>query len=157
MTMMRRRLLAVCSAIVLAVAIGVIAAGANPEAYLLTLAAVAAVLAVPLTVLGWVLFGSAPTGVGAVTARATAAGSAKGAARATRTRAGGGARGLSGDPGWSDRATAAAWRDTVIATSVVLVVVAFVGIEWRTSYVLLGVVVLALLAQGVRQVQVSRQ
>ncbi|WP_434080551.1 hypothetical protein [Sanguibacter sp. Z1732] len=154
--MMRRRVPAVCSAIVLAVAVGVIAAGANPGAYLLTLAVVAGVLAVPLTVLGWILFGSAPTGGGAGT-RATGAGSAKGAARGAGSRPGGGPRGSADDPGWSDRATAAAWRDTVIATSVVLVVVAFLGVQWRTSYVLLGVVVLALLAQAVRQVQIGRE
>ena len=57
----------------------------------------------------------------------------------------------------NDRASSAAWRDTVMITGAVLVVVAFVGVQWPTSYVLLGVIVVALLTQAVRQILVSRE
>ena len=42
-------------------------------------------------------------------------------------------------------------------TGAVLVVVAFVGVQWPTSYVLLGVIVVALLSQAARQIAGGRE
>mgnify|MGYP001294633986 CR=1 FL=1 len=170
--MRQRAVLAACFGVALAVATGVIAAGANPQAYVWTLVGVAGVLVLPLGVLGWFLAGAlAPTPPGEASGAGPAAHARADGQRGTRQR--GGARGGGGHEGGgqrrgqeaavaaqrelNDRASSAAWRDTVMITGAVLVVVAFVGVQWPTSYVLLGVIVVALVTQAVRQILVSRE
>jgi len=140
-----RPALAACFGIALAVAIGVIAAGANPQNHGWTLIAVAGVLVVPLAVLGWFLVGAldGPTAQPEPVRRGRPR-SGKDAAVAAQREL-------------NDRASSAAWRDTVMITGAVLVVVAFVGVQWPTSYVLLGVIVVALLSQAARQIAGGRE
>lgn len=57
----------------------------------------------------------------------------------------------------SDTAGSKAWRDSVIIVAAVLVVVSIFGWQWRTSYVLLGVLAVLYLARGIRLLLESRR
>lgn len=151
MTTKQRSALAASFAVVLAVVTGVIAAGANSEDYLLTLAVVAGVLLVPMAVLGWFL--AAALGSGSKTG---GGGRSQGQARSGQRHNAARRGAVADDLAIKEQASAAAWRDTMVITGVVLVVVAIVGVQWPTSWVLLGVLVVAMLTQSGRQVQAAR-
>lgn len=54
-------------------------------------------------------------------------------------------------------AGARAWRDTVLGVAIVLAVVSIFGYQWRTSWVLVGVLALAFIARGVHVLLAARQ
>lgn len=131
--LVRRWLLAASFAILGAALIGLIAGGTHPDRFALVALIFAACTLGPLLALGWLVFVS-PTTVPQDKHRQDSV-----------------------EARWSDTAAAGAWRDTVIATSAVLVVVSIFGYQWRTSYVLLGVVVVAMLSLAIRHAALSQK
>src|SRR5690625_1239310 len=145
--MTRRLLLTASFALALALPVGVIAAAANPGHYWLTRLLVTAAMALALGVLGWHLFGGGgPWGPasGAGLASGQRSGRPPVAAREQQAEAA------------ADRASAEALRDTKIIVAAVLLVVAFTGWVWDTSWVLVGVLVVAFGTQAVRQLMAAR-
>lgn len=130
---LRRWLLAIALAVLLAAAGGLIAGAVNAEHFALTAVVFAVLMLGPLIALGWALF-VAPKTVDSPADNPDTI-----------------------EARWSQQAAAGAWRDTITATSAVLVLVAIFGFQWHTTFVLLGVVLIAMASLVVRSLLLRHQ
>lgn len=124
--------LGICFGVLIALVVGVLAGRANPDAFVLTAVIAGAVALVPGSILGRAALGVM---IPDPDAEQSPRDKTQAVELAYRRRV---------------AATAAAWRDTLMAVGLVLMVVAFFGYQWPTSYVLLGVVGLGIVIQFVR-------